>query len=355
MAATRLRLAHLHLPSATPTPYLTASALQDVLVRRFLDFKASGSSSKSPDPIVVTFSPPPTYTLGRRHAGPSSPPPRRDSQPAPNEVATGPFDPDNMDADAAEKMREILLQPDSSTGIKPELHSTLRGGQTTFHGPGQLVAYPILDLTALTRPVDGSAAARMSARCYVRLLENSIMSLLRSSGYGYKIPAYRTSNPGVWTAPDEGTEVENTAVSAHPGAVAKKIAALGVHLRRHITSHGVAINITDEPLPWFKRIVACGLVGREATSLTTEIREQGRETSSSNLLSVDQVASQFVESFARALAKAGDNGGAPGGVLEVEDRMEGLGGVEIYDVGLNDVGLQDVYASSLESRSTSAN
>jgi lipoyl(octanoyl) transferase len=116
-----------------------------------------------------------------------------------------------------------------------EFHEALRGGQTTFHGPGQLVAYPIIDLKQ----------HNLGARDYVCVLEKSVIQLLRER---YGIDSKTTENPGVW--------VDDM----------RKICALGVHLRRNVTSHGIGLSVATE-LAWFDRIVACGLEGKRTTSL----------------------------------------------------------------------------------------
>jgi lipoate-protein ligase B len=125
-----------------------------------------------------------------------------------------------------------------------EVQETLRGGQITFHGPGQLVIYPILDLKSIKSSLWPKG---LSVRCYVNLLEETTIKVLSH----YNLKGIRTSNPGVWIDED------------------KKIAALGVHLRRNVTSYGVGLNISTD-LRWFDRIVACGLEGKQTTSLQNE-------------------------------------------------------------------------------------
>lgn len=131
----------------------------------------------------------------------------------------------------------------------PEVWPTQRGGQTTFHGPGQLVFYPILDLKA-HYPLWPKG---LSPRCYVNLLEQTTINTLARWGF----TGIRTENPGVWE--EEGE---------------RKIAALGVHLRRNITSYGVGLNVTTD-LRYFDRIVACGLVGKKVTSMQELGLEKG--------------------------------------------------------------------------------
>jgi lipoyl(octanoyl) transferase len=91
----------------------------------------------------------------------------------------------------------------------------------------------------------------------------------------YGVKAFRTENTGVWTSSEN------------------KIAAIGVHLRRHITSHGVGLNVSTD-LGWFERIVACGLEGKGSTSLEHE---------GLNGLGVEEVGRVFVDEFAERIEK----------------------------------------------------
>ncbi len=126
-----------------------------------------------------------------------------------------------------------------------EIHEINRGGDVTYHGPGQLVGYPIVDLRSFT--------PRLGAIEYVRLLEEA---LIRALG-DFAVPAQRIAGrTGVWTLP--GGSVEE-----------KKIAAIGVHISRGITSHGFALNVTTD-LRDFDLIVPCGISDRAVTSLELE-------------------------------------------------------------------------------------
>jgi lipoate-protein ligase B len=154
----------------------------------------------------------------------------------------------------------------------------MRGGQTTFHGPGQLVAYPILDLRT----------HKLSPRCYVAMLEKSLIATCAR----YGIEAMTTENTGVWTSEDD------------------KIAAIGVHMRRNITSHGIGLNVNTD-LWWFDRIVACGLEGKRATSFV----KQGVERED-----VDSVGKMFAEEVAAKLE--GVEGVERVGKEEVERMLE---------------------------------
>lgn len=128
------------------------------------------------------------------------------------------------------------------------MKETLRGGQITFHGPGQLVIYPILDLKAVKSE---KWPKGLSARCFVNVLEEATINTLRPFG----ITGFRTDNPGVWVS--EGM----------------KIAALGLHLRRNISSFGVGLNVRTD-LRYFDKIVACGLEGKRTTNIKETLREK---------------------------------------------------------------------------------
>jgi lipoyl(octanoyl) transferase len=126
-----------------------------------------------------------------------------------------------------------------------EVHEINRGGDVTYHGPGQLVGYPIFDLRSFT--------PRLGAVDFVRKLEEA---LIRSCG-DFAVPAARVpGRTGVWTLP--GGSVQE-----------KKIAAIGVHIARGITSHGFALNV-DADLRDFDLIVPCGIADRAVTSLELE-------------------------------------------------------------------------------------
>lgn len=126
-----------------------------------------------------------------------------------------------------------------------EIHEINRGGDVTYHGPGQLVGYPIVDLR--------SFHPRLGAVDFVRRMEEA---LIRACG-DFGVPCTRVQGrTGVWTLPG-GNVME------------KKIAAIGVHISRGITSHGFALNVTPD-LRDFQLIVPCGIADREVTSLELE-------------------------------------------------------------------------------------
>jgi len=124
-----------------------------------------------------------------------------------------------------------------------ELHETNRGGDVTFHGPGQLVGYPIFDLRAFE--------PRIGAVDFVRKLEEA---LIRTCGDLGVVTERIPGLTGVWTQ------------DSAPG----KIAAIGVHISRAVTSHGFALNVTTD-LDSFKLIVPCGISDKPVTSLEQEM------------------------------------------------------------------------------------
>jgi len=126
-----------------------------------------------------------------------------------------------------------------------EVHEINRGGDVTYHGPGQLVGYPIFDLRSFT--------PRLGAVEYVRLLEEA---LIRASGDFGVLATRLAGRTGVWTV-------------AGGSIPEKKIAAIGVHIARGITSHGFALNVHPD-LRDFELIVPCGIADREVTSLERE-------------------------------------------------------------------------------------
>src|SRR5271170_381498 len=126
------------------------------------------------------------------------------------------------------------------------LFETNRGGDVTYHGPGQLVGYPILHLRSFTPP--------LGVVEYLRKLEEVIIRACADYGV---LTQRAPGRAGVWTIPG-GTVVE------------KKIAALGVHVARGVTTHGFALNVTTD-LKDFELIVPCGIYDRGVTSLEMEL------------------------------------------------------------------------------------
>lgn len=193
-----------------PLDYRAAWALQRDLLRR-------RQAGEIPDVLLLTEHPP-VFTLGRL------------------------------------ARREHLLFDAAGPGVLSagaEVIETDRGGEVTFHGPGQLVAYPIVALSAWKKDV----------RAWLRLLEAAVIRAAAEFG----VPAGRRPGlTGVWLPPDADEGREGA------GQPPRKLAAIGVRVSRWVTSHGVAVNANTD-LRWFDRIVPCGLRGAETTSLAAEL------------------------------------------------------------------------------------
>lgn len=148
------------------------------------------------------------------------------------------------------RVPEIILQ---KMGVS--FFETNRGGDITYHGPGQLVGYPILNLSEIRRDVSW----------YVRSLEEAMIRATAEFGIASKRVSGRT---GVWTdasaglAADDGKEVKEVKEAEDE----EKLGAIGVHLSRWVTSHGFAYNVSTD-LRYFDLIVPCGIAGKRATSL----------------------------------------------------------------------------------------
>ena len=204
-----------HLLQLGVTDYAEGLELQREVARR-------RSEGALPDTLIV-LQHPHTYTLGRRAAD--------------SDVL--------VDADALQKLGASVFNVD-------------RGGEATYHGPGQLVGYPIVDV----RPLGG-------ARGYVRALETLLVDALADFGV---VAQRRDGQPGAWVG-DE------------------KIAFIGVRISRGITTHGFALNVSPD-LSYFQHIVPCGMEGLVVTSME---RVLGRP------MALDHVADALARHFGRLL------------------------------------------------------
>jgi lipoyl(octanoyl) transferase len=148
-------------------------------------------------------------------------------------------------------------------GAEVEIAETDRGGKSTFHGPGQLVCYPILDLRNHGKDV----------KRYVRDLEEALIRTLNA--FGLAGTRYEGLT-GVWMPPGGGQGP-------------RKIASIGVHVSRWVTTHGYALNVDLDPAPFTEWITACGL---EDAAFTTMARELGRP------LTTDEVRPPAIEAIA---------------------------------------------------------
>jgi len=169
-----------------------------------------------------------------------------------------------------------------------EIHETDRGGQVTYHGPGQLVAYPIVDLA----PLGGDVKE------FVRGLERVIIAALADFG----VPAQVIDGlTGVWTAGrppiaagERGPQRTPVGRPTLDGPQqARKIASIGIHVDRGVTTHGLAVNVNNDLAP-FEWIVPCGI---EAVAMTSVSRERGDPVGTAEF--GEAIARRFCEVFAR--------------------------------------------------------
>ena len=144
------------------------------------------------------------------------------------------------------------------------VHSTGRGGDITYHGPGQLVVYPLVDL---------KSTVRRKVHTYLRNLEKTLIQTLTAYGI---LATRRPPWTGVW--------IGN-----------KKIASIGIAVRRGITYHGAALNVNSD-LTYFKRIVPCGLPWAEVTSMNQELRRE---------VDLERVKGVFIECFIKRFRYTG--------------------------------------------------
>jgi lipoyl(octanoyl) transferase len=160
---------------------------------------------------------------------------------------------------------DVLLSPDRREALGVSLRETDRGGKVTYHGPGQLVGYPVLNLSPERRDV----------KRYVTDLEETLIRTLADWGIAGERSPRRERVTSVWVG-DE------------------KIAAIGVHLSRWVTTHGFALNVTNEPLPFFRGIVPCGIVDGGVTSME---RLLGRS------IAMDAVADAWLAHFGEVFGR----------------------------------------------------
>lgn len=141
----------------------------------------------------------------------------------------------------------VLAGPETLASAGVAIEATDRGGDVTYHGPGQIVCYPILDLRAVG----------LRLHDHMRLMERAVIETLA----GFGLQAQRDEGAtGVWIPPGQG--------GPHP--VDAKICAMGVRVRRWITLHGLALNVEPD-LSHFGLIVPCGLHGRPVTSIKEQL------------------------------------------------------------------------------------
>lgn len=191
----------------TPLPYVRTLALQEQLHL----LQLAQRRTQSHKDLLLLLEHRPVYTAGRR------------------QLSTSP---------------EVLADEKRLTQIGADFVTTKRGGQYTYHGPGQIVGYPLLDLGRTSPPT--------GIRDYICHMQKAIRLHL-SEAHG--IPSVANDNTGVFL--DEHT----------------KIASIGVQVRHRLTTHGFSLNVTAEPLQWFDQVVACGLTDVKAGCIATASKE----------------------------------------------------------------------------------
>jgi len=158
--------------------------------------------------------------------------------------------------------RNLPIPPDALLARGIEVHEIDRGGDVTFHGPGQLVGYPIFDL----------GGHRRDLHWFLRQMEEALITALAPFGItGDRHPGYT----GVWTGD-------------------RKIASIGIHVRQWVTWHGFALNVTTD-LSYFDLIVPCGIPDVQMTSVRKELGERFPPNGWNR--TVDQVVLGFAEVF----------------------------------------------------------
>ena len=166
--------------------------------------------------------------------------------------------------------RENILVSDEE--LHAEFYHVNRGGDVTYHGPGQLVVYPILDLESL----------HMGLAQYIYNIEETIIDSLKP----YHLQGERIENAaGIWLRNNNGQPYD------------RKIGAIGVKASRNVTMHGLAFNVNTD-LTYFDKIVPCGLEGKGVTSLQKELNRE---------VDFEEYSKHFIASFERVFKTSSQN------------------------------------------------
>jgi lipoate-protein ligase B len=267
-SAKLLQHEHLHGDANGITSYAVAAEAQEIYRSQLLKWKALSNAnavaSDVPRPHLISFESSPIFTLGRRQ--------------------------DDLTAQQTSRLeRELAVDLEHrgspiEESFKPQTAKTNRGGLTTYHGPGQLVLWPVLDMHSPLYP-------RYDVASYAGHLESTTQQLLAEL-FGIKTYISR-DDPGVWV---------HTTGSDPP----RKIAALGVHHRRYVTALGIALNIDipvtgpEEINPW-ARFVPCGLEGKLVTSVEAELSGRRLESDEDRQWDLAALAGRWAEMFDRGL------------------------------------------------------
>jgi lipoyl(octanoyl) transferase len=189
------------------------------------------------------------------------------------------------------KQTNIVASPELLAQRGVAVFESDRGGDVTFHGPGQLVGYPIFDLREISTP-DGKRKT-LGAIDYVRRLEEVLIRTCAD----FRIPAARICGlTGVWTksqplssrAQQNNSPADGSVESRDPVLPPEaKIAAIGVHISRAVTSHGFALNVNTK-LDYFNLIIPCGITTKPVTSMAKELEKE---------LSLGEVAHSISRNF----------------------------------------------------------
>jgi lipoyl(octanoyl) transferase len=185
------------------------------------------------------------------------------------------------------KAANVIASAEQLAAHGVEIFECDRGGDVTFHGPGQIVGYPIFDLRGFTS-TDAKRKA-LGAVEFVRRLEEVLIRTCAD----FRISTERvTGLTGVWTDPDpSGPEIVGTPTGSetrlHAALAQAKIAAIGVHISRGVTSHGFALNVNTD-LDYFDLIIPCGITSKPVTSMAQELGRQ---------LSLQEVAHSISRNF----------------------------------------------------------
>jgi lipoyl(octanoyl) transferase len=169
---------------------------------------------------------------------------------------------------------DLLLPREGLEALGAEVVEVDRGGRATYHGPGQLVGYPIINLHSWGGP-----------KMYVRALEAALVMALEA----YGIHAFPIEGlTGVWTL---SSVLDRMSLESNERSE-RKIAAIGVRISRGVTTHGFALNVTTD-LGHFRNIIPCGVRDREVTSMQEEL---GR------FLNLGEVEQELIRSFSSAFS-----------------------------------------------------
>ncbi len=186
----------------------------------------------------------------------------------------------------------VIAPPELLARRQIEVIRVERGGEATYHGPGQLVAYPVVSLSS----------RRLGIRPFVDALEGAMAEACAAAGV---VAGSRPSHPGCWCDP--------------AGPNPRKIGALGIRVSRGVSFHGIALNVTTD-LADFALIHPCGMPGLTSTSIASE---RGDRDGRPSTASVAQIAGRFAVGLARRLGARIEGGLPPGDDPMAERRALG--------------------------------